>query len=96
MEQGQIQIEKRINERTTFAQTHEVDHVRVTREGKIALEIEWNNKDPFFDRDLENFSRLHGDGGISAGIIVTRGFAAERYRSMHSLLLRFESAGRLR
>ena len=41
--------------------------------GTIALEIEWNNKDPFFDRDLENFKRLHADGGISLGIIVTRG-----------------------
>ena len=24
----------------------------------IALEIEWNNKDPFFDRDLENFKAV--------------------------------------
>ncbi|WP_436212365.1 BglII/BstYI family type II restriction endonuclease [Bradyrhizobium sp. LjRoot220] len=39
----------------------------------LALEIEWNNKDPFFDRDLENFKRLHADGAISLGIIVTRG-----------------------
>jgi hypothetical protein len=39
----------------------------------IALEIEWNNKDPFFDRDLENFKRLHAEGAISVGIIVTRG-----------------------
>ena len=37
------------------------------------MEIEWNNKDPFFDRDLENFQRLHGEGAISVGIIVTRG-----------------------
>ena len=29
--------------------------------------------DPFFDRDLENFKRLHADGAISVGIIVTRG-----------------------
>jgi hypothetical protein len=37
------------------------------------LEIEWNNKDPFFDRDLENFKRLHSEGGISLEIIITRG-----------------------
>ena len=62
-----------MDERTTFAQTHEIDHVKRTQAGSIALEIEWNNKDTFFDRDLENFSRLHADGGISAGLIVTRG-----------------------
>mgnify|MGYP002715700711 CR=1 FL=1 len=41
--------------------------------GTLALEIEWNNKDPFFDRDLENFHRLHAQSVISVGIIVTRG-----------------------
>lgn len=41
--------------------------------GTIALEIEWNNKDPFFDRDFENFKRLHSEGAISAGILITRG-----------------------
>lgn len=39
----------------------------------FALEIEWNNKDPFYDRDLENFKRLHADGAISIGGIITRG-----------------------
>ena len=46
-------------------------------DARIALEIEWNNKDPFYDRDLENFKRLHADGAISIGVIVTRG------RSLH-------------
>ena len=51
-----------------------MDHVRTFPDGaRVALEIEWNNKDPFFDRDLENFKRLHVDGAISVGIIVTRG-----------------------
>lgn len=54
--------------------SHEVDHVkRVTGTGVIACEIEWNNKDPFFDRDLENFKRLHAEGAISVGILITRG-----------------------
>lgn len=66
-------VEKRINQRTTFAQTHEVDHAKDFEHGTIALEIEWNNKDPFYDRDLENFNRLHADGAISIGIILTRG-----------------------
>ena len=42
-------------------------------QGTLALEIEWNNKDPFFDRDLENFHWLHAESAISLGIIVTRG-----------------------
>lgn len=54
--------------------SHEVDHVRHENGvGVLACEIEWNNKDPFFDRDLENFKRLHAEGAISAGILITRG-----------------------
>ncbi len=55
--------------------THEIDHFRAFDDGRpgIALEIEWNNKDPFFDRDLATFARLHLIGVISVGIIVTRG-----------------------
>ncbi len=53
--------------------SHEVDHVRFGAGGVLALEIEWNNKDPFFDRDLENFQRLHALSAISLGVIVTRG-----------------------
>ena len=66
-------VEKKIDNTTTRSQSHEVDHIKSFPKGTIALEIEWNNKDPFFDRDLENFNRLHSDGGISIGIIVTRG-----------------------
>lgn len=53
--------------------THEIDHVRRFENGVFALEIEWNNKDPFFDRDLENFKRLHAEGVISVAAIITRG-----------------------
>jgi len=53
--------------------SHEIDHVKQFGEWTVALEIEWNNKDPFFDRDLENFKRLHADGVISLGAIITRG-----------------------
>ncbi|MFC2969337.1 BglII/BstYI family type II restriction endonuclease [Acidimangrovimonas pyrenivorans] len=61
--------------------SHEIDHIRRGAAGTLALEIEWNNKDPFFDRDLENFQRLHAQSAISLGIIVTRG------RSMQDELL---------
>ncbi len=53
--------------------SHQIDHVKKLTTGTIALEIEWNNKDPFFDRDLENFKRLHAEGAISIGAIITRG-----------------------
>jgi len=53
--------------------SHEIDHVKSLATGTFALEIEWNNKDPFYDRDLENFKRLHADGVISIGGIITRG-----------------------
>lgn len=53
--------------------SHEIDHVKRGEGGTLALEIEWNNKDPFFDRDLENFQRLHAQSAISLGVIVTRG-----------------------
>jgi hypothetical protein len=47
--------------------------VRRGEAGTLALEIEWNNKDPFFDRDLESFQRLHALSAISVGVVVTRG-----------------------
>ena len=68
-----IVIRKTVDGTERAAISHEIDHVRRSHEGAIALEIEWNNKDPFFDRDLENFQRLHSEGAISVGIIVTRG-----------------------
>ena len=59
------------------ARSHEVDHVKPCANGTLALEIEWNNKDPFFDRDLENFQRLHAQGAISLGVLITRGAALQ-------------------
>ncbi|QYZ68177.1 BglII/BstYI family type II restriction endonuclease [Neotabrizicola shimadae] len=70
-----------VDGREREAISHEVDHVRFAPQGGLALEIEWNNKDPFFDRDLENFQRLHAISAISLGVIVTRG------RSMQEALL---------
>lgn len=67
--------------------SHEVDHVRRTDRGVVALEIEWNNKDPFFDRDLENFKRLHAEGAINAGVLITRG--ASLQLQLHSAVHRF-------
>src|SRR3954463_13849878 len=66
-------VQRIIDGKPRESQSHEVDHIRDFAGGTVALEIEWNNKDPFFDRDLENFKRLHADGGISLGLIITRG-----------------------
>lgn len=69
-----FEISKTIDGLPRESTSHEVDHVkRFDGAGVLAMEIEWNNKDPFYDRDLENFKRLHAEGAISAGIIVTRG-----------------------
>jgi hypothetical protein len=62
-----------VDGRETVSQSHEIDHVRRAGAGTVALEIEWNNKDPFFDRDLENFQRLHAQSAISVGVLITRG-----------------------
>lgn len=80
-------IERTINGVARESKSHEVDHVRTFPNGVIALEIEWNNKDPFFDRDLENFKRYHAEGIISAGIIVTRGTSLQD--EMTNLVRRF-------
>jgi len=48
--------------------THLVDCFK----GRVALELEWNNKDPFFDRDLNNFRLLFDLRAIDVGVVVTR------------------------
>ena len=80
-------VEKRINDVAREAISHEIDHVKAFDPGVIALEIEWNNKDPFFDRDLENFKRLHADGAISVGVVVTRGTSMQD--DLRALVQRF-------
>jgi len=48
--------------------THKVDCFK----NGVAVELEWNNKDPFFDRDLNNFRLLFELRAIGVGIIITR------------------------
>ena len=57
-----------VDEYTEQSPTHKVDCYK----GKVGLEIEWNNKDPFFDRDLNNFRLLFELRALSVGVIVTR------------------------
>lgn len=48
--------------------THKVDCFK----NRVGIEIEWNNKDPFFDRDLNNFRLLFELRALSVGVIITR------------------------
>ena len=48
--------------------THKIDNFK----NRIGVEVEWNNKDPFFDRDLNNFRLLHELDILSVGVIITR------------------------
>ena len=59
-----IKVDETVREKPT----HKIDNVK----GRVAIEPEWNNKDPFFDRDLNNFRTLFERGAISVGIIITR------------------------
>ncbi|MFQ5857499.1 MAG: BglII/BstYI family type II restriction endonuclease [Anaerolineae bacterium] len=57
-----------IDQRALESPTHEVDCFK----NRIAIEVEWNNKDPFYDRDLNNFRLLFELRAISVGVLITR------------------------
>ena len=77
-----ITVEKRIGfdgdtKRVSKGRSHWIDMFGVGSLSDpfpgIAVEMEWNNKDPFFDRDLIRFRALHREGAVAVGVIVTRG-----------------------
>jgi Restriction endonuclease BglII len=57
-----------VDEKQMASPTHEVDCFK----NRIGLELEWSNKDPFYDRDLNNFRLLFDLRVISVGIIITK------------------------
>ncbi len=57
-----------VDDKVMESPTHKIDCYK----NRVALEIEWNNKDPFFDRDLNNFRLLFDLRAISVGVIITR------------------------
>lgn len=59
-----IKVDQAIRE----SPTHKVDNFK----NGVGLELEWNNKDPFYDRDLNNFRLLFELRVVEVGIIVTR------------------------
>ena len=54
--------------------THKIDNFKQLQGQArgVGLEVEWNNKDPFYDRDLNNFRLLRNLGVLSVGVMITR------------------------
>lgn len=48
--------------------THKIDNFK----NRIGVEVEWNNKTEFYDRDLNNFRLLRQLRVLSVGVIITR------------------------
>lgn len=48
--------------------THSIDNFK----NRIGIEVEWNNKTEFYDRDLNNFRLLHDLRVLSVGVMITR------------------------
>ena len=67
-EEKEFKTQMVVDEHTMDTPTHKVDCFR----NRVAIEIEWNNKDPFYDRDLNNFRLLFDLRAISVGVIITR------------------------
>lgn len=55
--------------------THGIDCFKA----KIAIELEWNNKDPFYDRDLNNFRLLYELRVADVGVLITRATSLQRW-----------------
>jgi len=48
--------------------THKIDNFK----NRVAIEVEWNNKTEFYDRDLNNFRLLWEMRVLSVGVVITR------------------------
>jgi hypothetical protein len=48
--------------------THKIDNFK----NRIGVEVEWNNKTEFYDRDLSNFGLVWELRVLSVGVIITR------------------------
>ena len=79
-------IEVRVDGVPTLTPTHHVDYFR----NRVAIETEWNNKDPFFDRDLTTFRLLFDLNVLSVGVVITRG---DELQQIFNQLGRGESFG---
>jgi len=58
----------RVDDAVIDSPTHKVDCFK----NGIGVEIEWNNKTEFYDRDLNNFRLLFDLRALNVGVIITR------------------------
>jgi hypothetical protein len=64
----QFNIGIRVDGNDIDVPTHRIDNFK----NSVGIEVEWNNKTEFYDRDLNNFRLLHQLRVMSVGIIITR------------------------
>jgi len=64
----QFDIGIRVDGQEIEVPTHKIDNFK----NGVAVEVEWNNKTEFYDRDLNNFRLLHQLRVVSVGVIITR------------------------
>ena len=75
---NRIEFEREHSPIESQSTSHEIDHLVRNIDGQLlAIELEWNNKDEFYDRDFQSVRRLYELGVIEAGVIVTRGQSLE-------------------
>ena len=71
----EFKIQVKADDTITLAPTHHVDYFR----NRIAIETEWNNKDPFFDRDLTTFRLLFELNVLSVDTMGHKGKRVARH-----------------
>lgn len=64
----EFDIKITVDRRDIDIPTHKIDNFK----NRVGIETEWNNKDPFYDRDLNNFRLLRDLHVLSVGVIITR------------------------
>lgn len=57
-----------IDENPVPIPTHKIDNFK----NEVGLEVEWNNKTEFYDRDLNNFRLLKDLRVLAVGVMITR------------------------
>ncbi len=63
-----FRIDIKIDKQSVPIPTHKIDNFK----NYVGVEVEWNNKTEFYDRDLNNFRLLRGLRVLSVGVIITR------------------------
>lgn len=61
-------IEITVDKKPIPIPTHKIDNFK----NRVGVEVEWNNKTEFYDRDLNNFRLLWEMRVLSVGVIITR------------------------